>query len=82
MGTSKRELQENVGFEAYLSDSSFPLQTTQVTNILTLSPMVNARATSASSVIGGGAFTSVHDRPVHLQNRKKLILDQLDKTMG
>jgi hypothetical protein len=57
--------------KAYFFDSSLPLQTTQVTNILTLSSMVRARATSVRSVIGAGAFKSVHDLPVHRQYRKK-----------
>ena len=40
--------------------------------------MVRARATPATSAIGGGAVTSGHDLPVHLQNQKKWILDCLD----
>lgn len=61
--------------KAYFSDSS---QTTQVTNILALSSMVRARATSVRSVIGAGAFKSVHNLPVHRQYRKKWILDRPD----
>jgi hypothetical protein len=66
----------SVDTKAYVSDSSLPPQSTQVTNILTLSSMVRARATSVSSVTGGGA--SVRDLPVYRQNRKKWILDRLD----
>jgi len=73
VGTPKRELQGTIDIRAYVSDSSLPLQTTQVTNILTLSSMVRARATSASSVIGGRAVMSVHDLPGRLQNRKKFL---------
>jgi hypothetical protein len=72
VGTPKRELQGAADTKAYVSDSSLPLQTTQVTNILTLSSMVRARATSVSSVIGGGAVRSVHNLPVHRQNRKEM----------
>ncbi|KAI0279952.1 hypothetical protein BGY98DRAFT_1175824 [Russula aff. rugulosa BPL654] len=36
-------------------------------------------ATTATSVIGGGAVTSTYDLPVHRQNRKNWILDRLDR---
>ena len=60
-----RELQGTVDSNAYVSDSSLLLQTTQVTNILTPISMFRARATSASSA---------HDLPV----RHQWIPDQLD----
>jgi hypothetical protein len=59
------ELQETVDSNAYVSDSSLLLQTTQVTIVLTPISMFRARATSPSSV---------HDLPV----RRQRILDQLD----
>jgi hypothetical protein len=63
-GPPMSELQGTVDSNAYVSDPSL-LQTTQVTNILTLIPMFRARAISASSE---------HDLPV----RRQGILDKLD----
>ncbi|KAF8489977.1 hypothetical protein F5888DRAFT_1638311 [Russula emetica] len=65
--------------KAYVPDSSLPLQTTQVTNILTLSSMVRARVSSVSRLASSALVQSrPHDLPVHRQNRKKWILDRLD----
>jgi hypothetical protein len=56
VGTPKRKSHGTVDTKSYVSDSSL-LQTTQVTNILTLSSAVRARATSANSI---------HDLPIRV----------------
>jgi hypothetical protein len=74
VGTPTKDLQGTVDIinKAYISDSSLPLQTNPSHKyILTLISTVRARATSVSSVIGGGAVESVHDLPVNPPNRKK-----------
>ena len=66
VGTPKMEFQGIGDTKTYLSGSSLPVS------------VVKARVAAASSILGGDLVRSMHDLPVHSQNRKKWTLDQLD----